>query len=270
MRLMDKMILKYFEFTIISILIKLKRLVEYRGNMYFSIFTSFVAIVTLSAFLLVFKDNFSEIFYWSKYEILFFSFYAYSIAFISSILAGGERLREYLLTGKFNVFLYRPINIFYQYLMEGVKPRAIINVIFYGSFVVFLFFFYLELNLKRLLLSFIFTIFTIIFSIIFMKTFDSFAFFMKDSVNYHDLAVNFSNFFLLFPFSFFKNFKFIYLVYIFPTIYYGSSVTDFLFGYSSFQDLIHMFYILLFLIFFSSLILYFIWKIGIKNYEAYG
>jgi ABC-type uncharacterized transport system permease subunit len=128
---------------------------------------------------------------------------------------------------------------------------------------------YSNVSWFRFIIGLIFSLYTGLFTLILYKTFDSFAFFMK---NHSFMRENFDmiqNLYGSYPVPLFRGFLKNIAIFI-PFVYYSSYVTMYVFGYiNNLQLLVLSFYATLLMLFFG-VILYLLWHFGLKKYEAFG
>jgi len=260
---------KNFLIFLTGIFLRFKQIREYSINLYLGILSNLTFMTILIFSYSILKVKFSEIFYWSWTEYIFFMFLLEIFLFLFAVWF--TSFRSVLLSGELNTYLTKPVNTILYYVIRHMKIwQFTVGICYLVLFIIYLMFFIPEINISRFLISIIFSIFGGIL-LLFISSFNEFiSFFFKDNRFVKDPFFTMSMTYSYYPFSFFNG-NFIKLLgFLMPLSFYAVISTDYYFGYINFLELLNYFYILLGLIVFFSLSSYFLWKIGIKKYEAYG
>jgi len=266
---MIKVFRNYLSYCLESLRIGFKCLNEYRVNLYMAFMSHLFFTLTLLGFLFISIDKFAQ-FSLSFEEVLFFTFYGQAFAMFGYFFRYGSRLDRVLLSGQFNVFLVKPLNVFLQYIFYK-NPFYVFFLFVFDFFMVFVVGVYFDLFLDffGFILCLIFSFFGIIFFILIHRLFDSLAFFFKDfnlfkkpynycEKIYHQFPV------LIFD-GFLKHFGFLV-----GFSFYGVVPVFWYFGVIGFDELVFYFKLLCLLIFISSGLICLLWNFGLKRYEAFG
>lgn len=250
-------------------IIQIKSIKEYKTNLYLGLIANITFSTLIFITFSILKNNFGAIFYWSYKEFILFFLFLEIFLFIFAIWF--NQLPKVLLRGEFNNYLLRPINPFINYAFSNVRYfNLLIAILYIILLMLYLIFIIPKFYFLKFLITFLFAIFGGIFYSSIHCFIDSMSFYLKktDNIksNYHVL----NEFYSRYPISFFKQSKLNYLGLIAAGSYYASFTTDFYFGYINITQLFYYFLILILLIITLSISSYFLWKNGIKNYEAYG
>lgn len=251
-------------------LIQLKSLNEYKTNIYFSILISTIFSLVSYFALIVISKNFSDILPWGNNEILFFTFFGGFIALFFGAFWFSGNLRYYILSGSLNAFLTKPVNVFIQYFFTSSVFFVLLTSLIHLVFLMYVIFFIFDIvYLDRLFYCFILGFLSGIFAIFIYQFFDSLAFFIKESNFLFHIYVQPQYVFDRFPAVMFKNWIKI-LSFFYAGAYIQSYSTAYYFGYISFSEVLNMYFYLIVLIIVFLILVYLVWKIGLKRYEAFG
>lgn len=240
---------------------------EYKSNFYIGLLShlTFTSVLTFSTYIVL---NFSSSINLSLLEIIFLMLYAQVMAMFFGLFRWGNKLNQELVTGKINVYLMKPKNTFFQYLLNSIPyfsiPLPIIDflllMVFSLSFSLF--------DFSKLLSTFIISIPGGIMYVLFFRFFDSMAFFMKNNKflvkNYYVIERGYYQFPLIIFDGFLNKLGLVvgHSVFgILPVLYYFDKIDN---------NIILEMYIVIFPVIILLLIGIIInWKIGLKKYEAY-
>lgn len=249
-------------FIIEKFKLALKENSEYKINLWSAFIINIVVIIILILFFSIFKNLAGDILNWNSYDFLIYTLLILTGSkshFIFSI----RRMKQLLLFGTLNQILSKPINPFIFASVNSLKgPVLIIFPILFISTLILIYFADYS-NYLLFLSSFCFGFIIYSLTISFLE---SFAFFIKEnsflnlfyqesnrSVRLYTpkLFESFSKGFYFFPYA---------LVAYFPLQILKGEV-------DLFFELLPYFFILFFVLIIA---IYFIWKIGLKKYEAFG
>lgn len=248
--------------------IDLKANLEFKTNLFSHFGIVLVdTIITIFSFTIL-RKNF-DFFVLTEVQILYFVLNMYFMWLLIGSTAMSKRLHYYLLRGDLNIYLIRPSNVFSQYFFKTTRSRRFISAFF--MFIAILFYiFYYEVNFLKFLLTLGFSLFGGILYLVIICFFDSFAFFMKKGNFLFNIFKSSNDSIQYFPFSFLENYKYSQFLLLFPVLFFGSVVTEYLFGYRSFNEIIEICIFLSYFMLVLPLLTYFLWKVGLKNYEGFN
>ncbi len=246
----------------------LKQLIEYKTNLYSYLFM--MLIFTISSFIMVFllHNSIGDVIGWQYYDYLLLASILYFIYAIGGLFFWDKNLSHMLLSGKFNFYLNKPGNIFFNYLLSYISEWAFLSLLVKGilSIGIILFFQIKIHNLNLVILSLI-TITLFIISL--MSFFESLAFFMKKSNEitqpFWAVEWNFYNY----PAPFMKKYYSKLILFIFPSFLGGSLIIPLIRNYEVYNIELQ-FLIIIITTIILSIITIINWKIGLEKYEAFG
>lgn len=244
--------------------ISIKALFEYKANLYSILFFDFILSLAFGLFLFVFGGLVSDILFWSNYDFIVYFIvlligakfkWAFSLIFFS----------HKLIKGDLNLVLTKPVSVyFFENLQERAGGTLVTAPILFLIFLVCSYFFgfsFLNVFYGSLIL-----IFGIYYEIVLINFFESLAFYFKKN----DFLVN-----LFFRVSFAnetytpKLFESLTTgFYFLSTSIYGFFIVEVL---NSRYDLflwILPWIVLIILV--LKVLIYFIWRNGLRSYEAFG
>jgi len=260
---------KYFNFVKEISIIKFKAINQYKFNIYSNFLTNFGYVATLFFSYYILKSNFSSLFYWNIYEYLLFFLFLEIGIFMFGVWF--RYLYKYLLTGEFNNFLLRPINPFINYAFSSNKYFDFINAIFYFILlIIYVLFILPNLNPLRFIITFIFFITG---GIMYMSVYcliDSLGFFMKNNRQIKSTYFTSGDIASRYPASFFKKSNVFYIIIFIANTYFAMWTTDFYFKYITLNELVILFIPCFIITIISIILSIFLWRFGIKKYEAFG
>ena len=260
---------KYLEFFNAWIYRELSIMKEYKINTYSSLISNIFKISSLFIFLYIIESNFEELLNWGRIEIIFFSLFSFSIYYLIGVFSHSNALRKVLLNGKFNVYLIRPVNIFYQHFFLSAKLRRVVSGLVPLIILIFYLIIYSDIIWKRFFIGLIFSLYTGLFNLALYKTFESTAFFLKNNAFIWDNFEQIQDIYRSFPEPIFTGILKNIAIFI-PFVYYSSYVTEYVFGYIDLNQLIVLgFYATILTLIFVGVI-FVLWPSGLKKYEAYG
>lgn len=263
---MAKYLNYFYEYT----LREFKYLKEYKTNLFLAILTNAAYTFTFALLYVVFANEFFEIFNWGYKEFLFFNFNAGFFSVFAGSFWFGSNLKRKLLNGELNIYLTKPMPIFWQYFFHtSFLFIAVSSLFHFLGIMLFFIFDIIEFNFLNFLIVFIFSFMSSFFYVLVYRMFDSISFFIKDNKvffdNYHAISSIFSNYSAHIYTNFLK-----YVSLFFAVAYFGSYATQFYFGNIDLYQLLLLFLNLLLLSLILILVIYLLWYYGLKKYEAFG
>ena len=175
-------------------------------------------------------------------------------------------LHRYLLDGRFNKYLVRPVNVFIQHNFEEIYFYELIDIIL--NLILLGILLFIDNNLNFLNFYFILFLFlTMLGQFLFWILFESISFIaigIKNAIDIQLFEIN--GILKTFPTQFFLNSNLKFLL-IFPNAFVSLTLVEILKG--SLVKSIYLVYLLI-IIFVLILLIYINWKIGLKKYEAFG
>lgn len=253
-------------FILASIIQGLKTLKEYKTNFYSMIISDLGLIFTISFFLFLFFEINETVFNlgWTTLDILLYSLI---FAFTSKLcrLFSLMKIRFQLLSGEFNTFLFRPLSPFIMVCSKTLSGSRLVSDLIILPFI----FFILFLNTySNYLLAFSVWIFGYFYNLTLLNLLSSLSSFFKGLPNGFEMTIHINSITEKFtPLSFKNNYYLFIFVSLLPMSFVSFFVISILKGNFMFVD----FFFLAFIIFILLLILQvFLWKYGLKKYEAFG
>jgi len=170
-----------------------------------------------------------------------------------------------LLKGNINVYLLRPINIYFSASVEGINFQNLISGL--GLFIIaIIYIIYSKIYIHYLLAFFIF-IFGCTFLMVFVNFLESFAFIFKKNEFLQNIFVMSDEVVSIYTPKTFESSSFRILFYLFPAAF-GYFMVEVLNNRLE-QFYYYLPYLILIFIFLSFGI-YLLWYYGLKNYEGFG
>lgn len=258
---------KNLEFIKENIKIGFKEFTEYKADFYSSISLTLIDSFITIIFILLFDSLFST-FNLSFVEALFFIFLKQ--AGLDSFWCFQKgRLRVFKVTtlGIFNSYLTKPINIFLFYMFKGIKVRWIIISLIYFVFLIILI---IKYNLNFIHFLFVSIPSIVIFGYLMISIiyfFESLGFF-KFEIQGNKIGL-FNVSLSSYPPTLYEQFNYKLIFFFFPLVLFGVS-TLYYFNRISIEYFATTLLISSFLAILFNVLTYYIWKIGIKRYEAFG
>lgn len=249
--------------------IDMKQNWEYKTNMIFSTMITITNTIVTLFVLIVLKNQLGDEFLWGMEEFIFFSLQIFFISVFGGIFSYSKKLKKYLIEGKLNEYLIRPLSTQLQYFFQTSRTRRFYVAILYFIALVY-YVFSLKVNFVKFCIVFILSLVGITAFLVIIFFIDSWAFFVKESYTLLSIYKNTYSFFRVYPFSFFEDLRYASVLLIFPVTFYGSILTDYLFGYKTINDVVGYLYYIIAIIIVFSIGTYINWHFGLKKYEAYG
>lgn len=256
-----------FEFIKENIKIGFKEAFEYKANLFSSLFVAIIDTL-ITTFSLYMFSNLTSSFNLTIKEVLFFTLLKQiGIAFFWPLQKGSLRVFKSVILGNFNMYLTKPINIFIFYMFRGIKSRwSIIAFIYFIALTTLIFTFSLNILKYFLILTISVLIFGhLLISIIYF--FESFGFFKINTQGNYIGGLNLT--LASFPPTIFEQFSYKFFFFFFPLVLFGVS-TLYYFNRISIEYFAITLLISLFLAIVFNVLTYYIWKIGMRRYEAFG
>lgn len=257
------------EYIKVNFYIMWKKLLEYKNNMYFSAFEHYFFILTYFAFYFLIFDNFGEGLGWELYDYFVFFIFCEVLYIIAGTFMWGPSISEHILKGKLSDHLRRPFNPFFSFFFQEMN--------FYGLFLliqdvviysVILFFLPIEFyNVGFSILIMVLIILLILLEFYFVKSLDLIMLnlslvVIKPFWSFYELTRQY-------PYGFFRNSGFRFVLLGFPFFLIGSLLIPLLRGYEVWNPLLQI-SVMIVLIFVFSFGIFFCWHYGLKKYEAFG
>ncbi len=258
---------KYFEYFYEKLIISIKSFLEYKSDFYAiflkEIFTFGITII----FYLVYIDLVGDfILNWDVYDLIFFYILTKFSLRLNNIFYFSNFSKE-LLKGNLNIHLFKPISTYFVYLTNNFKQGKVVVLFIYLIILVIVLFLY---TLENYFLSFLFWIIGFMGSLFFSNTIEILGFFIKDSSSIKLMSKSVEEISQRFTYAAFEN-----------HIYFAKIIFVFLpqgvVCYLTYQILLGnltYFYnyilVLISYLFILGVINLFIWRQGLKKYEAFG
>ena len=169
-----------------------------------------------------------------------------------------------------NSYLNRPINVWLQFTMKSIVTSFLAPFIFYFiSLIVLISIHHSLFSILNTILFFVFGSLGMLFFVFTFHFFVSIHFFLKEATFLLRAYLLPQRMFDMFPAIIFKgNIK--VFSYFFANVFYGVYATQVLFGMIEFKELVFFFILLIILNSMLIIGIYFLWKKGLENYEAFG
>ena len=271
MRLLDKMnditkplgIRRNISFIIARIKLAFKENIEYKVNLYSAIAINLVMILVALLFFSVYIKFSGVVLNWSYTDFILYSFI---------VLAGSKAhylfairsFKTQLLKGHLNNGLIRPVNPYIFHSMFYLMGPVLIIFPFLLFIIYSMLIYYSYTNVFFFTIFFIFAFFYCSF---FYSFFGSLAFFIKENDFLVSTANSLNNVVEVYTPKMFQSVSTTY-IYIFPSAIFGFLSIELLKGNATLLLKLLPYIIATFFIMIISI--YFIWKIGLKRYEAFG
>lgn len=258
------MVFRNFGVLVEMVRIQFKSLLEYKANLYAVLFFDTIVTIVFGFFFFIFGEFVFEILGWVERDFIFY-FILLLVAAKCKWFFSLMNFSQRLLLGELNLVLTKPVNSFFFECMRNMTGATVVTIPL--AFICFLgCCFYFKVSWFLVLSSILVLMLGVIFEIIWVNFFESFAFFVKRN----EFLV-----FLYFRLIFFNE-KYTPKImesvskwsYLLSTSIYGYFVIEIL------NDRFDVFFNFLPWIFGVGVVVgfltYFMWVIGLKRYEAYG
>lgn len=246
--------------------IAIKRLIEYKASAYSAFFANVgYSIAYIIVALAI--SNLSLIPGWTEQDYMFVAVFNMLVITIAGLFVWRESLFSYINDGRLNLYLYRPISPFFNYLFN--MSDAIVNIVTTGILVVF-FAIYYHLSLMVLIPAVLISILIAIFIIFVRELFNSVYFFNSGiTTNLHILYWNAQDISRTYPPKLFENLKFHFMFFIFMTGFVSYLVLPIIN-----HQITNYFFIVLGILIVLIALTYtatkILWHYGLKKYEGYN
>jgi len=246
-----------------------KKLVEYKTNFLMVFFVQIIHMIVYWLMMIFLFDNFSDLGNWAFEEfVLFFILNDFLIVF-SGIFIWKSWIANSIIKGDFNNYLNKPINPYLFFFFLNMNFDSIV----YGIVASFLYFgvlvFYgvslVNVFLGSGLLFLVFIFFVVIYE--FFYSLDWILLGLTNKV--WKPYSSFNEIFRMYPGKFFENFKFRIFLFMSPLFFVATLVVPIFRGI----EVVYFFEQVCFLVTFSLFLVgltFFVWKYGLKRYEAFG
>lgn len=258
---------KYVGYTKERVILSLKSFVEYKGNFYATLFTDILNFIFTLIFYTIYNEVIpNEILNWNLSMFLLF-FLLTNLTTKANNLLYFWKFRQNILGGNLNLYLTKPISPYVAIMLNGLKS---------GRFVTTMIVFLITLSTIMVLptqsygYAFIFYLIGYIGTLYLANSFEIFGFFMKGKSQFQKVRNNTRIVIKNFTFAPFENnFSLSTVIFLLlPQSLLAFFVTNILIGnINYFQE--YFFILLLYTTIIISINL-FIWKQGLKKYEAFG
>lgn len=271
MRLLDKMnnmtkllgLKRNVGFIMARLKLAFRENIEYKVNLYSAIAINLAMIFVTLLFFSVYIKFSGVILNWSYKDFILYSLIVLAGSksqFIFSI----RGFKTQLLKGHLNNGLIRPINPYIFHSMFYLMGPVLIIFPFLLFMIYGMLFYY---HYANILLFSIFFIFSFIYSSFFYSFFGSLAFFIKENEFLVSASSNINNVVEWYTPKMFENISTTY-IYLFPSAVLGFISVELLKGNTNL--LLRLLPYILTTFFLLIISIYFMWKIGLKRYEAYN
>jgi len=253
---------KSFNFIFERVRIAFRENIEYKANMWTAILANLTRLFVLMLFFFIFESLIGEILEWSNYDFMLYSgliLAGQKVAYFVSV----RKFKYHLLIGDLNIILCKPISSLLFQFFRRLHGAVLIVFPILVSFVICLMVFGDYEN--YLLASFVF-LFGMAFHSLYISIFESLAFFFKESGFLVNLYRDFNYSVNGFTPKMMENFSSVF--YFIPGSLCGYFVVEILLGRVDYFW--NIFWILGLMFIILCFILKFIWKFGLKKYEAFG
>lgn len=246
-----------------------KRAVEYKANLYSVFLEQFFYMASLFIMFNILFTNFGSVIGWNFKDFILFMILADFLWIFIGMIVWRDWLKYDIIKGNFNLYILKPFNTFYFYFTFLFSHYALIYVILtffiYSGFII-----YFQVELFNIFLGLLVMILIGIFSVAFIEFIRSLDWlFLGFSMAVWSSVWHINNNLKNYPAQFFGKSTFRFFLLIFPNYFVAVLLIPIFRGYevSEFWFLIK---VLISLTFIFILGIYFVWKYGLKNYEAFG
>jgi ABC-2 type transport system permease protein len=260
---------RYKEYLKESIKIQLKQIKEYKANFYFSTFLTLFYTAIMIIFLNVVYGQFNDMLNWSFNEYYFFVVFSAMVVMPCAPFYFNQILNRFLLWGIITIYSTRPLNTAFQYYVNTINLVFAVPMIYYAIALIYFFLYMEKFLLIKFLFVLVFSLFGGLFIILLYRTIDALAFFMKGNLTLSSFFQQTTGTFNRFPVTMFDGWIKT-LAFILPNVYFNAYATEIYFGKISYLQALDLFYIMITFIIILTTTIFFLWKIGLKKYEAFG
>jgi ABC-type uncharacterized transport system permease subunit len=254
----------------INFYLMIKELTEYKASFYSAFFVQLFFLPSFFLFVYVLSILFDEVITWTPIQIALFVLIEDTIRTLAGVFVWKkEYLSDTLTKGNLSLFISRPGGVAFKYFFQNLSPSAFSYVLVNIPFLLGIIF-YVGIDFLSFLL---FVIYSLLIMILYGSTYNLIYslghLIIHLEKSFFWLFYRVDALFVMYPAPFFKDFLYMKLFYIFPAFIIGSLIMPlFINSYSA--NLFQIVLLLILLILLQNILIYVIWKIGLKNYEAFG
>lgn len=271
MRLLDKMnditkplgIRRNISFVIARFKLAFKENSEYKVNLYSAIAINMMMIFVALLFFSVYINFSGVILNWNYTDFILYSFIVLAGSKTYHIFAI-KHFKTQLLRGHLNNGLIRPVNVYIFHSLFYLMGPVLIIFPFLILVIATMIIYYSYVNV---ILFVLFFLFTLIYCSFFYSFFSSLAFFIKENDFLVTLSINTNHTVEIYTPKMFQTLSTIF-IYLFPSALFGYVSIEILKGTTDLLFSLVPYILASFL--FLTISIYFIWKIGLKKYEAFN
>jgi ABC-type uncharacterized transport system permease subunit len=258
------------DFVYESVWVLVKRLGEYKINLYLGLMTSFSYIFGQIIFLISLELFAGDLIGWEFEEYVFYLIVANMMGAFAGMFYYARILHDMLLAGQVNVLLTRPLNVFLQQFMYTVLVEVGLEVLIHLVALVVFFVYYSDsFVFLRAVLLVPFVLLGALLEMLIGRFFDGCSFFMKRNNFMNNLYSDVKHTFCRFPAHIFDG-PVRMLSFFVGSVYFGVYSTLFMFGRISYDLFFVLFCIVALLDLILVLLIFALWRFGLKRYEAFG
>lgn len=241
---------------------------EYKINFVSTTVITTISFFSVFMFVSIFKNKFSEFLILTDAMVYFYMFNTFFFMLMFGTFTYSKYLQKRLLSGLINTFAVKPLPIIFQYFLQSARTRRAYIALFHliGLIVTVVCY---HLPVVKVLISLIISLLGGIMFTTFIMFIDSFAFFMK-SVSYQGLYFQVNDFIRDYPYMFFKDAPLFKILIITPIIYISSVPTMYVFNIIDNKELLNYVILMLLTTLILGILTHYMWKVGLKRYEAFG
>ena len=251
-------------------LIGLKMFIQYKANLYSSIFKNMLVCLLLIYFSYNLSQSFGEILSMSFGDFLIFYFYLFFLVFSCYHFYQNDTILELINERRFNSLLYKPGNSFVNVLFYS--QGGAYNYLSSKLVIIIPFLFYFKANPfqnNQILVIFLFLLICI-FGFLLTQFLNILTLSLRGfskGINYIFESIDY--YFRYFPITLIGKTSFGFVFLVFPTYFIPSLIIPLNKGLEPTGFLLQVFILIILIVIFIILI-YFLWKRGLEKYEAYG
>ena len=253
-----------------NFIIMWKSMIEYKANFYNSLFIQLIFALIYFIYFSIISNEFGYLISWKFQDfLLFFLIYDTIFVLYGTFSWKWEDFKYTLTSGRLNNYIFRPFNPFFAYSFSKLSGAGFLMIII-NLFIFPILFYFFEYEFSNIFFSFV--VFCLICYGFFMlssffKSISFFSFGLSDSLQ--RLFYEFNEGVRTYPYSFFQNYSYSFLLFLFPMFFISSLLIPLLLGYEIWDINFQLLFLVLFNIVFTLLNLI-MWHYGLKKYEAFG
>ncbi len=173
------------DYILSSLSIGIKRITEYKINLYMAILNNAGFVFVQILFLGIINSKFNDFVGWTLMEYIFFIIFFNLLFRLFGTFFFHSILRFDLLNGKINSYLTKPINVFMQYILTNIPVQAaFMSIIYFIALIIYIIHYSQYLNFLRLFLLIPFGLLCGIFGFTSVRLLDSTAF-LLNQINFY-------------------------------------------------------------------------------------